>query len=135
VAFHDGGALVTRRLMATDGGVAWHHEGWRFDPVARQCVPTDTHLVAEDADYRVEAVAAISDDEAPLLSDATEATKKYVIFEFFPRVSGTITRKADGAVLATFEGQGGGEISLARSDKENQTAEECQAFGATFTYP
>lgn len=135
VAFHDGDRLVTRRLMATDGGVAWHHEGWRFDTAARQCVPTDTHLAAEDADYRLEAVAAIGEDEAPLLSDATEATKKYVIFEFFPRVSGTITRKADGAVLATFEGQGGGEISLARSDRENQTVEECLAFGATFTYP
>ncbi len=135
VAFHDGGALVTRRLMASDGGLSWWHEGWRFDALARQCVPTDTHLTAEDADYRLEAVAAISDDEAPLLSDATEATKKYVIFEFFPHVTGTITRKADGVVVATFSGQGGGEISLARADKENQTVDECTAFGQVFQYP
>jgi hypothetical protein len=134
-AFRDGGTLVTRRWMAEDGGVRWWHDAWHFDPVARQCFPRDTHLVVEDATYRLEAVADIGERVVPLLSDATAATEQYVIFELFPTVSGTITRLADDAVVATFAGQGGGELSVERAGVDSMTDAECATWGEVFAGP
>jgi hypothetical protein len=135
LAFQDGEALVVRRFMAGDGGLEWWHEGWRFDAEARQCFPTDIHFVAQDDDYRLEAVADVGDAEVPILSDATAATSKYVIFELFPHISGTVSRTGDGAVVTTFGAQGGGEFSVPRTTKDSMTDAACAEWGAGFAWP
>ena len=76
-------------------------------------------------------------DQVPILSDLTSATKEFVIMGQFPIVSGTIVRLADGATIASFEGQGGGEFANARQAESvtSMTDEECDAFGAAFSSP
>jgi hypothetical protein len=70
-----------------------------------------------------------------MLSDATSATKQYVIMTQFPMVEGVITRRADGGVVATFSGQGGGEFSTSRSTRESMTDDECLAWGEEYAAP
>lgn len=127
------GALDFQTFRAADGELGWRHDGWRWDAQATQCVPRDALVIAQNAKYRVEAHVDVGDHSAPMLSDATDATKAYVIFILFPTVSGTVTDRITGDVVATFSGLGGGEFATARSDGPARTEAECAAWG-TETY-
>ncbi len=135
LVFEDQGKTQMVTFRASEGELGWKHDLWRFDTVARQCVPKDATVVARNDTYRVEAKVDVGESEVPMLSDATDATKEYVIFILFPQVSGTITRLDTGAVVATFSGQGGGEFSVARSKETEKSDEDCAAWGTQFASP
>jgi hypothetical protein len=135
VAFVDQGRETILQLRADRGELGWSHAGWRFDPLARQCRPGSTLVRAQDDTYRIEARATLGDAQLPMLSDATVATRAFVIFIQFPAVEGTITRRDTGRVVATFSGQGGGEFSVARAAVDAMTEAECEAWGAVFSAP
>jgi hypothetical protein len=137
VGFVEDGAVRLVTFRAADGELGWRHDDWTFDPAARQCVPLDTVVVAENLDYRVEAQAALGENQVAILSDLTAATAGFVIMSQFPYVTGTIVRLSDGAQIAAFEGQGGGEFANARQSEgvTSMTDDECDAFGAAFSSP
>lgn len=135
VGFMDKGQWKLVTFRADRQELGWKHHAWRFDAVARQCVPKDATVVAVNGDYRVEAQVDVGQAEVPMLSDATAATKEYVIFILFPMVTGTITRVGTGEVVATFSGQGGGEFSVARSTETQKSDQACSDWGAQFSSP
>lgn len=137
VGFVEDGAVRLLTFRAADGVLGWRHDGWTFDAAARQCVPQGTTVVADDGEYRIEADVDLGADQVAILSDLTEATKGFVIMGQFPVVSGTIVRLSDGATVASFEGQGGGEFANARQPEgvASMTDGECAAFGAAFSSP
>ncbi|MFO0697050.1 MAG: hypothetical protein U0230_25980 [Polyangiales bacterium] len=129
VSFRDGGQLKSLHLQADRRELGWVHDHWKWHSQARQCVPTDTRVVAQNADYRIEATISIGDRQVPLLSDATIVTSAYVIMEHFPIVSGRIVRRRDGSVVTTFRGQAGGEWSYARSALPWSSDWACTVWG------
>lgn len=135
VGFVDDGAVKLEQFRASNGEVGWSHPSWTFDAEARLCVPLTTHVEAQNAEYRIVADLDLKDRQVPMLSDATSATKQYVIMIQFPLVSGTITRRSDGVQVAAFSGQGGGELSNARSQATSMTDAECNEWGAAFASP
>jgi hypothetical protein len=135
VGFVDGGAVVLEQFRMSEGQLGWKHPSWAFDSVARQCTPVSTVVVGQNERYRVEANLDLRGRQVPMLSDATSATKQYVIMIQFPMVEGVILRRADGGVVATFSGQGGGEFSTSRSTRESMTDEECVAWGEEYAAP
>jgi hypothetical protein len=132
VGFVDGGAL--KLIQFPSAQVGWSHAAWTFDTVARQCVPLDTKVVARNEAYSIEANVTLAQRQIAMLSDATSATKQYVIMIQFPWVQGTIKR-ADGSVVTTFAGQGGGEFSTTRATVDSMTDEECTTWGQKFSAP
>ena len=135
LGFVENGKVVLQQFKATAGELGWSHGAWKFDPVARQCMPQDTTVRAQNATYRVEAQVTLGADQVPMLSDATEATKAFVIEIQFPKVAGTLTRRDTGAVVATFSGQGGGEFSNLRASVDAMSDADCDKFGAAFASP
>jgi hypothetical protein len=129
------GTLDLQTFRADRGELGWRHDAWRWDTAATQCVPRDATVVAKNAKYRVEATVTLGTDSTPMLSNATDATKAYVIFILFPTVHGTVKDATTGAVLATFQGLGGGEFATARSDVSSKTDAECAVFGADYASP
>lgn len=130
LGFVDDGQFKLLQFRADAGQLGWQHGSWTFDAAARQCVPLDTHVVARNDQYVVEADVDLAGRQVPMLSDATAATREYVIMIQFPLVHGTI-RRADGSVVTTFAGQGGGEFSTARTSK-TLTDAECSEWGKTY---
>jgi hypothetical protein len=114
VAFYDGDELVIAHFNSNEKQLGWFHEDWRFHSGARQCMPRSAEVLAVNEDYIVEARLDIGDNQVPMLSNATAATRAYVIQILFPMISGTIKRRATGEVITTFAGQGGGEFSVSR---------------------
>ncbi|NLH50594.1 MAG: hypothetical protein GX444_18620 [Myxococcales bacterium] len=129
------GELHLEHFRADAGQLGWRHDDWRFDAVARQCVPRDALVIAQNDRYRVEATVTVDVNEAPMLSDATVATKWFVIFILFPHVSGTIVDRETEEVVAEFNAQGGGEFSVYRTAQESMTDAECATWGETFQSP
>lgn len=115
VSFVEDGEVKSVRFEHTAGEVGWQHKKWHWDGTARQCVPDDALVVTDNGVYRVEANVDIQSNQIPLLSDATIATDLFVILEWFPWINGTVTSVVSGEVVATFAGQGGGEISMLRT--------------------
>jgi hypothetical protein len=132
VGFVDGNELKLIQFPAAQ--IGWSHAGWTFDTVRRQCVPLDTTVVARNDAYRIEAKVTLAQRQVAMLSDATSATKQYVIMIQFPWVEGTIQR-ADGTIVTSFAGQGGGEFSTTRATVDSMTDEECIAWGQKFSVP
>ncbi len=137
LGFIDNGEYKLINFRADMGQLGWKHDLWSFDPVARQCVPRDTTLIAKNADYRVDAYITIGQGQVPMLSSATSTVEKYVIMIQIPWFKGTITRLSDNTVIATFEGRGGGEFSTERAAEgtTNITDADCAAWGAKFSVP
>jgi len=137
MGFYDGDEYKLVNFRADAGELGWKHDTWKFDPVARQCTPHDTTLVAQNDTYRVEAQITIGNGQVPMLSEATEVVKKYVIVIQIPWFEGVIKRVADGSVVTTFQGRGGGEFSTERADEgtTSMTDEECATWGAKFSSP
>ncbi len=135
VGFVDGDQVVLEQFRASEQQLGWTHPSWAFDSVARQCTPLSTTVIAQNDRYRVEAQLDLAGRQVPMLSDATSATKQYVIMIQFPMVEGMILRRLDGSVVTTFSGQGGGEFSTARSQKDSLTEGECAEWGKAFSSP
>lgn len=135
VSFYDGGTLVKTQFRADRGELGWRHDQWSFRRQARQCAPRDTILVGQNESYRVEARIDIGDRQTALLSDATPITDAYVIMEHFPTITGSIVRRSDGAVVETFAGQAGGEISFLRSPFRWAPDWACWLWGQQFSRP
>ncbi|MFP4476019.1 MAG: hypothetical protein ACLFOY_10725 [Desulfatibacillaceae bacterium] len=119
VDFMDNGNPVTQQFAVDAGELGWYHDDWTYDTTARQYVPKNLRVVGKNDQYTVEATVTINDDYAPMLSDVTPVVSTYCIFAQMPWVTGTITRSSTGEVVATFDGQGGGEFSLLRNFGEN----------------
>ena len=115
VDFLDNGNPVVQRFRADEGELGWIHGDWQWDEDARQYLPTDSTIIGKNDEYTVEAYVNIGPNYAPMLSDVTFIVKTYCIFAQMPWISGTIKRTATGEVVATFDGQGGGEFSVMRS--------------------
>lgn len=135
VGFVENGAVKLMQFKADAKQVGWTHRTWTFDVAARVCVPLTTTVVAQNDEYRIEAQLELKNRQVPMLSDATAATKQYVIMIQFPMVQGKVIRRSDSAVVTTFSGQGGGEFSSARSQETSMTDEACNTWGATFASP
>lgn len=135
LGFVEDDTLRLVQFHAARGELGWSHPSWTFDAEARVCIPLTTRVVAQNDEYRVEADVDLASRQVPMLSDATGATKQYVIMIQFPHVEGTIVRRADGETIAEFSGQGGGEFSNARSSATSMTDEECNAWGEAFASP
>jgi hypothetical protein len=135
VSFFDNGLKVVR-FKTENGELGWYHTAWKFDRDARQCVPTDMTVVAQNKDYIVEASVAIGDDQVPMLSDLTPVTSQYVIVCRFPQIWGTIKRRSTGDTVASFSGQGGGEFSIPRRPEGEVLSDaECGIWGRRFSAP
>ncbi len=137
LGFYDGDEYKLINFRADKGELGWKHDIWKFDPVARQCTPHDTTLVAQNDEYRVETNITIGNGQVPMLSDATDIVKNYVIVIQIPWFEGTITRVSDGSLVASFSGRGGGEFSTERAPEGTTTIsdDECAAWGAKFSSP
>lgn len=137
MGFIDNGEYKLVNFRADQGQLGWKHDLWSFDPVARQCVPRDTTLIAKNANYRVDTYITIGQGQVAMLSEATATVKKYVIMIQIPWFKGTITRLSDNTVIATFEGRGGGEFSTERAAEgtTTMTDADCAAWGAKFSVP
>lgn len=133
LAFVEDGEIVLEHFNATANQFGWEHPQWKFDPVARQCVPLSTKIKARNQRYEVEATATIGDHQVPLLSDLTPATDMFVIMGQFPTLKGKITNLETNREIE-FEGQGGGEFSAARRAQElaPPSDKECEDFGSQF---
>ncbi len=131
LGFYHDGELQLEHFRSSDGELGWRHDHWMFNTTARQCVPKDAFVVAQNDRYRVEASVEVGAEHAPMLSDATVATKWYVIFILFPHISGQIIDRQTEEVVAEFAGQGGGEFSVYRSAETTMTEQECAAWGQT----
>ena len=129
------GKLDLATFRAERGELGWRHDTWRWDSVARQCVPRSALVIAKNSKYLVEATVDVGANSTPMLSDATDATAAYVIFILFPTVTGTVKDATTGDLLASFSGLAGGEFANARSEPVSMTEEECAVFGADYTSP
>jgi hypothetical protein len=114
VSFVEDGSVRAVRFRASRGELSWRHDTWAFDPNVRQFLARDTVVVAQNAKYRVSLKLTIGDRQAPLLSPATPITDAYVIMEHFPYFEGSIAEAGTGRVIASFRGQGGGELASPR---------------------
>jgi hypothetical protein len=132
VRFEDGGATVSRRFFAHTGQLRWNLNDWFFHSEAHQCVPNAVEVVGEDVDYRIRASYDLTDRQLPMLSTATPLTSIYVIMIHMPYIKGVIENVRTGAVVARFEGQGGGEFSTTRSLWSTLSARQCAAWGQRF---
>lgn len=137
LGFYDGDEFKLVNFRSDMGQLGWKHDTWKFDPVARQCTPHDTTLIADNGTYRVETQITIGQGQVPMLSEATDIVKNYVIVIQIPWFEGTIKRVSDGSVVTTFSGRGGGEFSTERADEgtTNITDGDCAAWGAKFSVP
>jgi hypothetical protein len=137
LSFEDNGQLVKRRFFAKDKALRWTLKNWSFDPGARQCVPNAVEVVAQDGDYRVKASYDLSQNQLPMLSNATPLTKIFVIMVHTPIIKGTIERAATGELVTAFSGQGGGEFSTTRSIWRHVDTQDCEHWGWRFNaeYP
>lgn len=131
VSFYDQGELQSIRFERSEGDLGWKHDSWRWERKARQCMPRNTRLVADNGDYRVEAYIDIGNDQIPLLSNATIVTSVYVIQEWFPVITGTITNLNTGEVVTSFAGRAGGEISYLKSALPWRSTLGCTLWGRT----
>lgn len=113
-SFYDHGELVTARFRPTRGELGWIHPDWKWDARARQCVPQNTEIVAQNERYRIEAHVDIGSRQVPILSNKTLGTRIYFIQEHLPSVTGTIRNRETGEIVDTFEGQAGGEFSFTK---------------------
>ncbi|MBM4253445.1 MAG: hypothetical protein FJ146_15865 [Deltaproteobacteria bacterium] len=134
VSFEDRGRLVKRRLFAHADELRWTMSDWKFNQEARQCVPNKIEVTAEDADYRIKASYDLSKDQTPMLSSATPLTKIFVIMIHTPYIRGTIENAKTGALITSFEGQGGGEFSTIRSVRGAVDDKGCARFGEKFNH-
>jgi len=135
LGFVEDGAVRLEQFRAARGELGWSHASWTFDPHARLCVPLTTRVEAQNDRYRVEADLKLHDRQVPMLSEATSATKQYVIMIQFPMVEGRIIRLHDGVTVAAFRGQGGGEFSNAWSQAVSMTDAECGEWGKAYSSP
>ncbi|MCU0660907.1 MAG: hypothetical protein MUC50_01105 [Myxococcota bacterium] len=131
VAFYDNEQLVIAHFDAKKGEVGWFHDDWKFDAAARQCMPQNTEVRAVNGDYIIEASLTIDENQVAMLSDATPATRAYVIEIQFPKVTGTIKRRSTGETITAFAGQGGGEFSVSRQPASvtQRSDEWCYCWG------
>ena len=136
LAFVDGIEVKSLRFLASANQVQWEHQEWEWDVRARQCMPLDWKLSAENETYRFEAVGAMPLDthQAPFLSDVTLGTKVFFIQEQYPDVSGKVIEKNSERLVAEFQARGGGEFAFARSLTVKSKA-QCQEFGKKFRHP
>ena len=132
VSFEDQGQTVKRRYFAHENELRWTLSDWSFHQDARQCVPNKVEVVAQDGDYRIKANYDLTGAQTPMLSQATPLTKIFVIMIHTPYIRGTIENAKTGAVISTFEGQGGGEFSTMRSVRASVDDKGCQAWGERF---
>lgn len=118
VDFMDNGFPISVQFRKDRGELEWRHTAWQYDEVGRHYAPRDLEIAADNGEYRVSARIDIADRSVPLLSDATWATRLFVIFAQMPVIEGTIERVATGQTIAHFAGQGGGEFSLLRCGRD-----------------
>jgi hypothetical protein len=137
VDFLDNGNPVVQRFHAEDGELGWVHGDWQWDAEARQYLPTDLTVVGKNDQYTVEAYVNIGSNYAPMLSDVTFIVETYCIFAQMPWITGVVKRTETGEVVATFEGQGGGEFSVMRSFCANEPSLDVKKniFTSTFSHP
>ncbi|MBI9074326.1 MAG: hypothetical protein JEZ02_02860 [Desulfatibacillum sp.] len=137
VDFLDNGNPVVQRFHVKDGELGWTHGDWQWDEAARQYTPTDLTVIGKNDQYTVEAYVNIGTNYAPMLSDVTFIVNTYCIFAQMPWISGTVKRTATGEVVATFDGQGGGEFSVMRSFCANEPNLDLKKhiFTQTFSNP
>lgn len=136
ISFYDTDGLKAVRFKAAEGELGWYHSQWLFDESARQCVPADMTVIAQNSEYIVEAFVDIGDSQVAMLSDITPITKNYFIECRFPWISGTIYHAATGEKITDFSGQGGGEFSAPRlRQNEALSAEQCGVRGGAYTSP
>jgi hypothetical protein len=135
LGFVEDGEVRLEHFKAVDQELGWVHENWAFHDETRQCIPLDTTIVADNGHYRVEAELDLGDNQVPMLSDLTQATRDFAIVIQFPTVKGTITNLETGKVVAEFEGQGGGEFANSRrgANQPIPTVSECNEWGAKFS--
>ncbi|HQI04261.1 MAG TPA: hypothetical protein PL195_03255 [bacterium] len=137
LGFIDEGEYKLVNFRADMGQLGWKHDNWSFDPVARQCVPRDSVVVGKNDKYKVVANITIGEGQVPMLSDATDIVKNYVIMIQIPWFEGHIVRLSDNKIIATFSGRGGGEFSTERA-KEGTTFIsdlDCIFWGSKFSVP
>jgi hypothetical protein len=136
VSFYDNETLKAIRFSAKCGELGWHHNDWKFETAARQCVPTEMSVVAQNSLYTIEAQISIGSDQIAMLSDLTPITENYVIMCRFPFIEGTISRTASDEIISIFSGQGGGEFSIARLREDiNLPDDMCEILGERISTP
>jgi hypothetical protein len=133
VRFEDQGQTKSLRLFAKDDQLRWKLKNWSFDKDARQCVPGAAEVLAQNDDYIVRAAYDLSgNSQRPMLSNATALTRIFVIMIHMPTIKGTIENRKTGEIIASFEGQGGGEFSTTRSIWNDISAHNCENWGKRF---
>jgi hypothetical protein len=125
----------TKRLRAVQFSgeeLGWEHPSWSFRPTTRQCMPSDLVVTAANDELEVVMKVHIGNDQAAMLSDATLLVKAYVIEEWFPYFNGTIRRTNDSEPFVSFQGVGGGEISMLRNLLPDLPTWACEPYGKWF---
>lgn len=137
VSFYDKGELVAARFRPADGQLGWNHPQWKWDARAKQCVPQNTEIVAQNDIYRIEAHVDIGSRQVPILSNKTIGTRIYFIQEHFPHVTGVIRNIQTGEVVKEFSGQAGGEFSFTKKLLGGaRTDAQCKTWGdRKFSHP
>jgi hypothetical protein len=130
VSFVDQGVRKAIKVDTSENQLNWKHSSWVWDPRSHQCVPLDWELSAVNQDYVFDAKGSMPlEAQAPFLSNETLGTRIFFIQEQYPLIQGTIKSKSTGAILVSFEGQGGGEFAVRRAARKNGN---CEKFGGRF---
>lgn len=141
IAFPDEtGQLQNVRFRPSRNELGWYHPSWNFDKRAKQCVPENTWMIADNGEFRVEMSvdmsAAASVPYAPFLDNSTIGTAVFFIMEQYPVLNGVVRRADTGAVVTTFSGQGGGEFAFHKSVFSNRSRLGCWlSFAPTYSHP
>lgn len=128
LSFVDGEEPVAARFYAYKDELGWIHPNWTWDSEAHSCVPTNTHIVAKNAAYKVDIKVAIGNHQRALLTSATLGSSIMFIQEQFPTVTGTIKR-LDGTVVRTFTAKGGGEFARTKDPLPWRSDLSCALWG------
>ena len=142
VSFYDGPDLKTERFENVAGELGFYHTDWKYDTVARQCIPEDLIVIAKNDDYIVESVTSIDDttedNQIPMLSDLTPFTDAFSIVIRVATVDVTVRRASTGEIVGQFQDKvGGGEFGIARRPEGSAPLSEdaCHAWGGFYTAP
>ena len=104
ITFMQEGRVKSSRFLAQKGELKWSHEKWEWDERARQCIPTDWRIEAQNSEIFFEAKGEmpLPSAQAPFLSNATLGTDVFFIQEQYPEIQGRIVNKSNSETVATF---------------------------------